>query len=367
MAALRPSSVSFDSSVSGPTNSFMGLLHKSPIFDSRKKLVRVGETHLGSLPSVKRNLVSRLEASSDSLGCGQHLMSNKMGNEMESLDKTDQGLDFFEELKHRFLCFKKQKYLEEPEHFQALAKAQSPKFMVIACADSRVCPSNILGFQPGEAFMIRNVANLVPPVENGPSETNAALEFAVNTLEVENILVIGHSSCAGIETLVRMRDDVNSSSFVENWVANGKVAKLRTKAAAGHLGFYQQCKYCEKMFVVCKRLLVDQNIHKQGCHFHRHHMGISILKCIQLIHSGYHRGSWTLLASSLPYLQMILQGFKKEGRLMKFICQINYLHVNYSIAISFNNDGKMVSAMSQGRAGHCSIQLQLRISEHKPS
>lgn len=151
------------------------------------------------------------------------------------------------------------------------------------------------------------------------------------------------------------------------------------------------------MFVVCKRLLVDQNIHKQGCHFHRHHMvwhyiyiyifiyfiqlkslqfscninctvqGISILKCIQLIHSGYHRGSWTLLASSLPYLQMILQGFKKEGRLMKFICQINYLHVNYSIAISFNNDGKMVSAMSQGRAGHCSIQLQLRISEHKPS
>ncbi|WKA09688.1 hypothetical protein VitviT2T_027311 [Vitis vinifera] len=246
MAALRPSSVSFDSSVSGPTNSFMGLLHKSPIFDSRKKLVRVGETHLGSLPSVKRNLVSRLEASSDSLGCGQHLMSNKMGNEMESLDKTDQGLDFFEELKHRFLCFKKQKYLEEPEHFQALAKAQSPKFMVIACADSRVCPSNILGFQPGEAFMIRNVANLVPPVENGPSETNAALEFAVNTLEVENILVIGHSSCAGIETLVRMRDDVNSSSFVENWVANGKVAKLRTKAAAGHLGFYQQCKYCEK-------------------------------------------------------------------------------------------------------------------------
>ncbi|XP_010664391.1 beta carbonic anhydrase 5, chloroplastic isoform X6 [Vitis vinifera] len=245
MAALRPSSVSFDSSVSGPTNSFMGLLHKSPIFDSRKKLVRVGETHLGSLPSVKRNLVSRLEASSDSLGCGQHLMSNKMGNEMESLDKTDQGLDFFEELKHRFLCFKKQKYLEEPEHFQALAKAQSPKFMVIACADSRVCPSNILGFQPGEAFMIRNVANLVPPVENGPSETNAALEFAVNTLEVENILVIGHSSCAGIETLVRMRDDVNSS-FVENWVANGKVAKLRTKAAAGHLGFYQQCKYCEK-------------------------------------------------------------------------------------------------------------------------
>lgn len=67
-------------------------------------------SHFG-FSTCRRNLVSRLEASSDSLGCGQHLMSNKMGNEMESLDKTDQGLDFFEELKHRFLCFKKQKYL----------------------------------------------------------------------------------------------------------------------------------------------------------------------------------------------------------------------------------------------------------------
>ncbi|MQK22544.1 carbonic anhydrase, partial [Escherichia coli] len=83
-----------------------------------------------------------------------------------------------------------------------------PKFMVIACADSRVCPSNILGFQPGEVFMIRNIANLVPVMKNGPSECNAALEFAVTTLQVENILVIGHSSCAGIETLMNMQEDV---------------------------------------------------------------------------------------------------------------------------------------------------------------
>ncbi|XP_025610415.1 beta carbonic anhydrase 5, chloroplastic isoform X2 [Arachis hypogaea] len=148
-------------------------------------------------------------------------------------------------MKQRFLSFKNHKYMKELEHFQALSKAQYPKFMVIACADSRVCPSNILGFQPGEAFMIRNIANLVPLMKNGPSECNAALEFAVTTLEVENILVIGHSSCAGIENLMKIQEDVESS-FINKWVTNGNVAKLRTKAATAHLSFAQQCRFCEK-------------------------------------------------------------------------------------------------------------------------
>ncbi|KAF5944267.1 hypothetical protein HYC85_018344 [Camellia sinensis] len=99
---------------------------------------------------------------------------------------------------------------ENLECYENLAKSQGSKFMVIACADSRVCPSYILGFQPGEAFVVRNVANLVPPFENGPTETNAALEFAVNSLEVENILVIGHRCCGGIRALMSMQDDVNS-------------------------------------------------------------------------------------------------------------------------------------------------------------
>ncbi|KHN39953.1 Carbonic anhydrase, chloroplastic [Glycine soja] len=143
---------------------------------------------------------------------------------------------------------------KELEHFQALAEAQFSKMitdlpiqsMVIACADSRVCPSNILGFQPGEVFMIRNIANLVLVMKNGPSESNAALEFAVTTLQVENILVIGHSSCAGIEALMNMQEDVESGNFTHKWVANGKLAKQRTKAATAHLSFDQQCKFCEK-------------------------------------------------------------------------------------------------------------------------
>eukprot|EP01018_Ginkgo_biloba_P029679 Gb_20769 [translate_table: standard] len=146
-------------------------------------------------------------------------------------------LDPFEKIRHRFLTFKQQHFLKKREHFNKLAAGQSPKFMVIACSDSRVCPSNTLGFQPGEAFVVRNVANLVPPwKENGFPGTSAALEFAVLYLKarfpsmimnfcelnhrrctfcslsnflhhVEHILVIGHSCCGGIRALMSMPDE----------------------------------------------------------------------------------------------------------------------------------------------------------------
>ncbi|CAK7347249.1 unnamed protein product [Dovyalis caffra] len=187
----------------------------------------------------KESSVLKLDAPISSTGLAQELRSVTVQN----MSKTDGGVDFFDVMKQR----------REVEHFKILAEAQSPKFMVIACVDSRVCPSNILGFQPGEVFMVRNVANLVPPLENGPTETNAALEFAVNTLEVQNIFVIGHSSCAGIQTLMTMQDDENSC-FIEKWVANAKVAKLRTKGYAIHLSFDQQCKHCEKESINCSLL-----------------------------------------------------------------------------------------------------------------
>ncbi|KAF5946404.1 hypothetical protein HYC85_016632 [Camellia sinensis] len=152
------------------------------------------------------NPVLRLKASMEPPGLTEGLTNSKQ----ESIIGTQNGSDLFNEMKHQFLSFKRQKFLENLECYENLAKSQAPKFMVIACADSRVCLSYILGFQPREAFVVRNVANLVPPFENGPTETNAALEFAVNSLEVENILVIGHSCCGGICALMSMQDDVNS-------------------------------------------------------------------------------------------------------------------------------------------------------------
>ncbi|GMP38908.1 hypothetical protein CsSME_00009977 [Camellia sinensis var. sinensis] len=178
----------------------------STIFGTQLKLVEIEQTHLSLPISFKSNSVLRLKASMEPPGLTQELTNSKQ----ESIIGTRNGSDLFNEMKHRFLSFKRQKFLENLECYENLAKSQAPKFMVIACADSRVCPSYILGFQPGEAFVVRNVANLVPPFENGPTETNAALEFAVNSLEVENILVIGHSCCGGIRALMSMQDDVNS-------------------------------------------------------------------------------------------------------------------------------------------------------------
>ncbi|KAJ4967912.1 hypothetical protein NE237_014613 [Protea cynaroides] len=248
----RPCSLSqdslFSSSIARPTNSFVGLARSSigttTIYGSQKRSAKSSDNHLRLLVSVKRNQSLGVEASRETT---QQITNNKL----DTVDEVEHGVDVFADLKHRFLNFKKHKYLENTEHFEGLAKGQAPKFMVIACADSRVCPSNILGFQPGEAFMVRNVANLVPPFEKGPSETNAALEFAVNSLEVQNLLVIGHSSCGGIRALMSMQDEVDSSSLIRNWVIIGKPARLSTKAAAAHLSFDQQCRHCEKESVNC--------------------------------------------------------------------------------------------------------------------
>lgn len=172
-------------------------------------------------------------------------VTKEMVDEKEMSAVTESESNEFTTLKHRFLNFKKDKYLKNLEHFQSLADEQSPKFLVISCADSRVCPSTILGLQPGEAFVVRNIANLVPPYETGPSETKAALEFSINTLKVKNVLVIGHSRCGGIRALMSM-DDETSSSFIWNWVIVGKSARTSTKAVASNLSFDQQCKHCEK-------------------------------------------------------------------------------------------------------------------------
>ncbi|XP_061365451.1 beta carbonic anhydrase 5, chloroplastic-like [Gastrolobium bilobum] len=214
-------------------------LRTSTIFGRTLKTGKIEQTHFRLLTAL-RSQGFTLKASMGPPGFTKQLNNTKP----ETLAEAD-GCDIFNDLKDRFLSFKKNKYMTNIEHFESLAKAQAPKFMVIACADSRVCPSNILGFQPGEAFMIRNVANLVPPFESGPSETNAALEFAVNSLQVKNILVIGHSCCGGIRALMSMQDDANAS-FIKSWVVLGKNARIKTEAAASNLSFDEQCRHCEK-------------------------------------------------------------------------------------------------------------------------
>ncbi|MSO98099.1 MAG: carbonic anhydrase [Rhodospirillaceae bacterium] len=111
-----------------------------------------------------------------------------------------------------------------------MGKPQSPKAMMIACSDSRIDPGLKFGSEPGDMFMVRNVANLVPPYspDGDFHGTSAALEFAVLVLQVENIVVMGHAKCGGIGALVRHQEK-SATDFVASWM---KIAQPAYESAA---------------------------------------------------------------------------------------------------------------------------------------
>ena len=144
-------------------------------------------------------------------------------------------------LLNRYQNFYDEYFINAPELYQQLAKeGQAPKTLIIACSDSRVDPSIIFKSEPGELFVVRNVANLVPPFEcdfvhcHG---TSAAIEYAVRHLKVENIIVLGHSHCGGIKTLV---DDHNHQhNFIDSWLSIAEDAATQT---AGEKDQYCACE-----------------------------------------------------------------------------------------------------------------------------
>lgn len=157
-------------------------------------------------------------------------------------------LDPVERVRTGFAHFKAENFEKNPDLYGQLAKGQSPKFMVFACSDSRVCPSHVLNFQPGEAFVVRNIANMVPPYNPAKySGAGAAIEYAVLHLKVENILVIGHSCCGGIKGLMHIPDDgTTKSEFIEDWVKICMLAKDKVKAECADLDPAEQCTFLEK-------------------------------------------------------------------------------------------------------------------------
>ena len=114
------------------------------------------------------------------------------------------------------------------------SQGQSPRIMVIACCDSRVDPAIITDCDPGDLFVVRNVANLVPPCETGGNYhgTSAALEFAVRTLEVKHVIVLGHSRCGGISTLLRGRQETgDNGQFIQPWMQIAAEAESTVRQA----------------------------------------------------------------------------------------------------------------------------------------
>lgn len=121
----------------------------------------------------------------------------------------------------------------ERERFEHLAGGQQPRTMVITCSDSRVDPSMIFDAAPGEMFIVRNVANLVPPYAPDAAYhgTSAALEFAVRALQVEHIVVLGHAQCGGVRALLEGAPPT-VSDFVGQWMQIAAPARERVMACA---------------------------------------------------------------------------------------------------------------------------------------
>lgn len=151
--------------------------------------------------------------------------------------------------------FYKSFFVNDKKVFTDLSQGQSPRTLIIACSDSRVDPSILFNAGPGDIFVIRNVANLVPPFQPDSAYhgTSAALEFAVTQLGVRHIVVMGHSGCAGIRTLLDSETST-ASAFIHNWVNIAAEAKRATIEKCSDHDQAQTCCEQEGILVSLRNL-----------------------------------------------------------------------------------------------------------------
>lgn len=131
--------------------------------------------------------------------------------------------EFPNQLIERYKQFKDTVFDGATNFYSDLAKnGQSPEIMIISCCDSRVDPETIFSARPGELFVVRNVANLVPPYETQGSYhgVSAAIEFAVLNLQIKHLIVLGHSSCGGISVALDSDNAIQTdANFISKWMS----------------------------------------------------------------------------------------------------------------------------------------------------
>jgi carbonic anhydrase len=147
----------------------------------------------------------------------------------------------------------------DSSHFEPLKQGQNPRTMLIGCSDSRVDPAILTNSAPGDLFMVRNVANLVPPyqLDDALHGVSAALEFAVCHLEVEHIIVLGHSHCGGIKALMDGTCGCKGGGFISHWMSIATPARDQILAELHDKDAELQCRAAEQAAI----LLSLENLH----------------------------------------------------------------------------------------------------------
>ncbi|AGF46634.1 carbonic anhydrase [Candidatus Kinetoplastibacterium desouzaii TCC079E] len=155
---------------------------------------------------------------------------------------------FPKRLSQGYLSFKNGRLNSEKSRYKELAESgQNPEIMIIGCCDSRVSPELIFDSKPGEMFVVRNVANLVPPYEDDTNSsyhgTSAAIEFAVNALGIKHIVVLGHESCGGIKSFVENNKPLSQVDFIGKWMS--QITSVSEKLNIGNVYNYETAKKLE--------------------------------------------------------------------------------------------------------------------------
>ena len=148
-----------------------------------------------------------------------------------------------------FERFREKHFAGDDSVFSRLRHGQNPRALVISCCDSRADPSILLGAGPGDIFVVRNVGNLVPPYANGAPMPGirADIEFAVKSLNVEQIVILGHSGCGGIRALMDGEGITgNRYEFIGAWVSIARAAREQVLRELAGESEAVQARACER-------------------------------------------------------------------------------------------------------------------------
>lgn len=161
-------------------------------------------------------------------------------------------MDDIKKLIKGFKRFRQNYFKSDDALFDQLRHGQKPRVLLIGCSDSRVDPAILTDCRPGDLFVVRNVANLIPPYEPDARYhgVSSAIEYAVQFLQVEHIIVMGHSNCGGIDALLRSDPQSPVGEFIDHWVEIARPAREIVLRDLSHKTPRMQARACEQASIM---------------------------------------------------------------------------------------------------------------------
>lgn len=186
--------------------------------------------------------------------------------------------------------FSKEKCFANSEYNNNVEKGQSAKILVIGCSDSLVDPLSLMNSSPGEIFVYRNIAGLVPEYKmkrDNIHATSAILDFSMNNLKVTDVIILGHGHCGGIKSILKSRHECGSKRYVEHWADIARPALEKLVQQNKNLSFNELRNLCEKESVrnSIKNLktypCVESRYHKKEIKIHGWHFDRGTLSILE--------------------------------------------------------------------------------------